>query len=83
MLKFEAATFCEKRRPAPQDEARSVNSRRAAITGYAILGEAPSEGKDSRSLSGEGNEESVVFLDWRTYVLPRLFCISELVLFVH
>ena len=47
VLKFAAAMFCEKRRPTPQGEAWSVNSRRAGITGCATLGDAPSEGKDS------------------------------------
>jgi hypothetical protein len=37
VLKFEAATFREKRRPVPWDEALSVNSRHAGITGCCSL----------------------------------------------
>jgi hypothetical protein len=39
VLKFAATQFCEKRTPAPQDEARRVNGRHAEITSCAIQGE--------------------------------------------
>ena len=75
MLKFAAVTVSEKRRPMPLDEARSVNSRHAGITACPLWGTPKREGKDSWILSGVGSEESVVFLDWRTYALPQPFAV--------
>ena len=80
MLKFAGETFLEKWRPVPRGEAWSVNNRCAGITGCAALGDAPSKGKNSRRLYGAGSEESVVFLDWRTFPRPfaflSWFCLS-------
>jgi hypothetical protein len=56
VLKFAAATFREKWRPLPQDEALSVNSRQCWNHWLLLtLGDALSEGKDSRSPSGAGS----------------------------
>ena len=66
MLKFAASMFHEKRRPLPQDEALSVNSRQCWNHWLLLtLGDALSEGKDSRSPPEVGSEELVVFLDWK------------------
>ena len=45
VLKFAAAMFREKQRPLPRDEALSVNSRRAGITGCCSLWERPERGE--------------------------------------
>jgi hypothetical protein len=51
-------------------ETWSVNSRHTGVTGCCSGGHPGARGKDSRSLSGAGSEQSVVFLDWGIYALP-------------
>ena len=50
VLKFAAAMFREKQRPLPRDEALSVNSRRAGITGCCFY--RPSGGKEKGEIRG-------------------------------
>jgi hypothetical protein len=45
VLKFAAAMFHETGRPLPRDEALSVNSRCAGITGFCSLGGCPEQGE--------------------------------------